>query len=176
MELLIMRHAKSDWSGNHPDRERPLNRRGEGDARAMGEWLAGQRLTIGEVLSSSACRARQTAEAVAAAVGLAPARIRFRDDLYLAGRPALVRILDEALRQAGAGLLLVGHNPGLDELVAWLAAEPLQRTPQGKLMTTAALAAFRIPAGQPLRSGIGTLRFLVRPRELRKAGWPDAST
>ncbi len=165
-ELLIMRHGKSDWHQDRPDFDRPLNRRGERDARAMGEWLAGQSPRPARILASPARRARQTAEAVAAALALPPAALACRDALYLADRATLLRELSPALAESDTPLLLVGHNPGLDELVAWLAPSPPPRTAGGKLMTTAAIAAFSLPAVDPLVAGVGRLRFLVRPKEL----------
>jgi phosphohistidine phosphatase len=164
-EWFLMRHAKSDWHANaRDDFSRPLNARGQRDARRMGEWLQEQGGRPDLILASPASRARQTAQAVAAAVGLPAAGICYRDALYLAERAMLLAMLQE-VEAAGTRVLLVAHNPGLDALVTWLAAAPLARTPSGKLMTTAALAWFSVPAGR-LRAGDGRLRALWRPAEL----------
>ncbi len=174
-ELLLMRHGKSDWREACADFDRPLNPRGERDARAMGEWLARQERLPPAILASPARRARQTAVAVAMALNRSPDDIDYRDALYLADRETLVRLLGDRLRAGAQRLLLVGHNPGLDELVTWLAAALPSRTASGKLMTTAAIAAFSVPDGRLLRPASGRLRFLVRPKALREAGWPDLS-
>ena len=174
-ELWLMRHAKSDWHEPRPDFDRPLNARGERDALAMGEWLARQSAPPATILASPARRARQTASLVATAWGFPIERIDYRDALYLATRDTLARLVGERLRDGQQGLLLVGHNPGLDELVAWLAGTPPARTRSGKLMTTAAVAGFTVPTGRLLTRGGGELRFLVRPKALREAGWPDLS-
>ena len=171
--LLIMRHAKSDWNTGVADVERPLNPRGRRDAKAMADWLARQAPRIECIFSSPARRARQTAEIVAETMELDATRVIVQQALYLASRRTLVQVLNAQLPRCTAGLLLVGHNPGLDELVTWLASAPLPRTAQGKLMTTAAVASFAVADGQSLAPGAGRLRFLARPRELRAAGWPD---
>lgn len=175
IELWLMRHAKSDWDVPYSDFDRPLAARGERDARAMGEWLARQTAPPESILASPARRARQTAMRVAAAWGVPRERIDCRDALYLAGRDTLVRLIGEGLGDGRRSLFLVGHNPGLDDLVAWLADTPPGRTPGGKLMTTAAIAAFMVPPGRPLAPRAGRLRFLARPKALRAAGWPDLS-
>lgn len=165
--LLLMRHAKSDWQAAVPsDFERPLNPRGRHDAPRMGQWLRAQGIVPEVVLGSSARRARQTAEAVLAALGLEADRLRLRDELYLAGRATLRQVLAEEGGAAGT-VLLVAHNPGLDDLVSWLAASPPPLSASGKLMTTAAIAWFELPDGfARLQAGRGRLRALWRPSEI----------
>ena len=80
--LLIMRHAKSSWK--HPtlsDFERPLNKRGKRAAPLMGSRIKSQGLRPGAIISSSAVRARETAEAVTTAGGF-NAEPQFLDNLY----------------------------------------------------------------------------------------------
>ena len=175
IELWLMRHAKSDRDAPFSDFDRPLAARGERDARAMGEWLARQTAPPEMILASPARRARETAARVAAAWGVPRERIDDREALYLADRDTLAHLIGEGLGDGQRSLLLVGHNPGLDELVAWLADTPPGRTRSGKLMTTAAVAAFTVPPGCPLAPRAGRLRFLARPKALRAAGWPDLS-
>ncbi len=164
-EWFLMRHAKSDWHANaRDDFSRPLNARGQRDARRMGAWLREEGLVPDRILASPARRARQTAEAVATAVGLPVDAIHYHDPLYLAGRAALLAALQQEA-PACSRLLLVAHNPGLDELATWLAAAPLPGTPSGKLMTTATLAWFSVPAG-PVQAGGGRLRGWWRPADL----------
>ena len=82
-ELLIMRHGKSDWSLGVSDFQRPLNRRGERAAAQMADWVADQDLHPDRVLSSSAVRARTTAEAVVSACAVDSACVGYEEDLYL---------------------------------------------------------------------------------------------
>ncbi len=165
--LYLMRHAKSDWhSRASSDFERPLNQRGAKDAVHMGQWLQQQTVIPSLVLSSPAERAKQTAFAVIDAMGLTADRIQFNRDLYLADRPTLMHIL-HAVPEDTDSVFLVAHNPGLDDLVEWLASEPPSLSASGKLMTTAAIAMFEVPASwKKLSSGRATLRHLVRPKEL----------
>lgn len=163
-ELLVMRHAKSDWeSGAASDFERPLNRRGHRSAERMAEWLDEQDLEPDHILSSSAVRARDTATYVARHFSMGD-RLELRDDLYLADAADWL----EALRlQTSPRLLACGHNPGLDDLVEFLSDKPIDVTADGKLMTTSSIAHFELSVGWPsIDEGAGRLVALVRPSEL----------
>ena len=132
----------------------------------MGEWLKAQDLQPQVLLASSARRARQTVLAVAEILGIKDDRVAFKDKLYLADRSSLVNALREVPTSTEA-VLLVAHNPGLDELVKWLSSEPPMLTESGKLMTTAAIAMFELPTGLAgLERGGAILRQLMRPSEL----------
>jgi len=162
-----MRHAKSDWhSAVQSDFDRPLTKRGSKDALRMGQWLKDQGLQPMMLLSSPAQRARQTVLAVAETLGVKDEEVTFKKDLYLADRATLLKIL-QASPDSTDSVLLVAHNPGLDELVEWLSPEPPPLSDSGKLMTTAAIAMFELPAGWGrLKRGGGILQQLLRPREL----------
>ena len=166
-KLYLMRHAKSDWhSAASSDFERPLNQRGANDAIRMGQYLQQQNLTLDLVLSSPAERAKQTALAVVDVLGMKPEQIQFNKDLYLADRSTLVRTL-QAVADNTDSVLLVAHNPGLDDLVEWLASGPPSLSASGKLMTTAAIAHLAIPGTwHKLNRAAGQLQQLVRPKEL----------
>jgi phosphohistidine phosphatase len=136
-ELLLLRHAKSSWADHGVrDHDRPLNPRGERDAPRIGAFLREVGRLPDLVLASSALRARSTAERVAAAAGLDPELVSVQEDLYLAAPGTLV---DVVRRRAGAAqrVLVVAHNPGLEDLVEALAGRH-ERFP------TAALAAFEL--------------------------------
>jgi len=165
--LYLMRHAKSDWhSAAQADFDRPLNQRGARDAVRMGQWLVAQGLRPEVLLASPAQRARQTVLAVADALGVNDNVVAFNKDLYLADRATLLNIL-HTVSAATDSVLLVAHNPGLDELVAWLAPEAPPLSESGKLMTTAAIAIFELSGGWGrLKRGGGILQQLLRPREL----------
>lgn len=165
--LYLMRHAKSDWhSAAQADFDRPLNQRGAKDAVRMGQWLAVQGLRPEVLLASPAQRARQTVLAVAETLGNKDSEVVFKQDLYLADRATLLNIL-RTIPDTTDSVLLVAHNPGLDELVQWLASEPPPLSESGKLMTTAAIAVFELPAGwAKLQRGGTRLQQLQRPREL----------
>ena len=170
--LYLMRHAKSDWhSAARSDFERPLNQRGTKDAVRMGQWLDANDLRPEVLLSSPAQRARQTALAVAESLGVNDNEVLFNKDLYLADRATLLNVL-HTVPSTTDSVLLVAHNPGLDDLVDWLAPEPPPLlSDSGKLMTTAAIAIFKVPGPwAKLKRGEVVLRQLLRPKEL---SWSD---
>ena len=115
--LLLLRHAKSSWDDHGlRDQDRPLNKRGERTAPRMGVWMVEQGIAPDLVLSSTAERARRTAELVVEASRF-DARIALVEELYLASPTTL---LDVAARRGGDArrVLLVAHNPGCEELAS----------------------------------------------------------
>ena len=159
--LLIMRHAKSSWdSPAWSDHERPLNKRGLGAAPRMGKLLHEQSLVPEAILSSTAHRARQTAELVAEHAGFQDT-IVFVDDLYLATPTACIDVIREEDPSVDR-ILLVAHNPGLQELVRIL-------TGCSETMVTAAVACviLEINHWRALVSEVsGHLQAFWIPREL----------
>jgi len=161
--VSIMRHAKSDWdAGAHADFERPLAPRGERDTRRMAKWLSVQAFVPEQIVSSTAVRAVQTARIVAEALG--GIAVTWRDELYLAG----LDVLAETLAQPPArNWMLVGHNPGLEELVEFCDPQIRARSRFVKLMPTAAIYAFALsPVATPLAPGCARLLAHQRPKQL----------
>ncbi|MFB8776083.1 SixA phosphatase family protein [Streptomyces broussonetiae] len=124
--LVVLRHAKSAWPEGVPDHERPLAPRGRRDAPAAGRVLAGADCLPDLVLCSTAVRARRTWELAAARWGTPPP-VRHDPRLYAADVPTLLTAVREVPPEAGT-LLLVGHNPGLEDLVDTLAGDGLDDT------------------------------------------------
>jgi phosphohistidine phosphatase len=115
--LVVMRHAKSNWSGAElEDHARPLNARGEGDAPRMGALLKQQRLIPDRIVSSTALRARVTAEIVARCCGLEN-RLMLSERLYEATAEEWCGEIHQ-LPQEDATVLCVGHNPGIEDFLA----------------------------------------------------------
>jgi phosphohistidine phosphatase len=130
--LLILRHAKSSWKNpNLSDHERPLNKRGKNDAPRMGQLLAREGLVPDLIISSSAVRAKATAEFVALACDY-QSEIQYTRDLYHAWPAAYIDILHE-VQNKHQRVMVIGHNPGIEELVEELSGEWVR-------MPTAALA------------------------------------
>jgi phosphohistidine phosphatase len=164
--LLILRHAKSSWKDEAlPDHDRPLNKRGKADAPRMGKLLRDEDLIPDLILSSDAQRARATTE-LAAEECHYEGEITYLRDLYAAEPEAYL----EALAQLGGEsqcVMIVGHNPGLEELLQGLTGE-YQPLP------TAALAQVALPLEHwselnPNAQGEiaqGKLVNLWRPRDL----------
>ncbi|MBK7579798.1 MAG: histidine phosphatase family protein [Myxococcales bacterium] len=158
--LLLMRHAKSSWAEDGvADHDRPLNARGEKNAGEMAALLGAEGLQPGLILSSTAERARATALAVAEGFGWKP-ELRLLHALYLAEPDRILSEIACVAPDVGC-LLVVGHNPGMEELVSDLS---LMR----QAMPTAAIArfAFGVDAWSEAASERGELVHVWRPREL----------
>jgi phosphohistidine phosphatase len=114
--LLLLRHAKSSWKdADLDDHDRPLNKRGKRDAPRMGQLLREVNLVPDLIVASTAKRARKTAEHVIAESGYrGPTQIT--GELYLVGGQQL-RSLVASLPEPHDKVLLIGHNPGLEELL-----------------------------------------------------------
>jgi phosphohistidine phosphatase len=167
--LLLLRHAKSDWSAEgQDDHERPLSRRGRHAAQRIGEELARRRIAPERILCSSARRTRETVELVQPYLPESAALV-VDARLYLASPEALLERIadvDDRVRT----LLVVGHNPGLEELATQLAAggdeDALARL--RRKFPTGGLADLRIAAARwrDVARARGTLAAFVCPREL----------
>lgn len=165
-ELLLLRHGKSDWSNDGKDFDRPLNSRGQRDAARIGRWLADQSLLPDIVVSSPACRAAQTAKLVCASAGLEAADIVWVERLYLAAVGTLLDVV-RAIPAERCRILLIGHNPGLEDLVEHLSGTAEQHRHQGKLLTTATLACLALKDDwSQLGRDSAELRQIVRARAL----------
>src|ERR671914_1160481 len=119
--LIVLRHAKSDWSGGEPDEQRPLAERGRRQAPQAGAWLA-RHLDVPELaVISPAARTRATWELVAAELPRdVPARVEER--VYAASGRDLHEVV-HALPPDVGSVVLVGHNPGVEDLVRDLTGE-----------------------------------------------------
>lgn len=165
-QLFIMRHAKSDWSAPAgSDFERPLARRGVRDAPRMAAWLAEQGMLPEVIVSSPAMRAKQTVLAVVERLEIPAREVIWEPEIYAATLEQLLQVLDR-YASAADSVLLVGHNPGLDSLIEYLAdGRPEYRN--GKLMTTAAVAVLGFGEdGISTRAHSARLEMLVRPKDL----------
>ena len=158
--LLVLRHGKS--SRKHAelsDHDRPLTKRGKRDAPRVGQLLRLRRLSPGAIISSTAKRARRTAEEVAQSSTF-NGRVQLEPRLYLADPATILDVIRRADAEAKR-VLVVGHNPGLEELVARL-------TGNDEYLPTAALAQISLPIDQwrDLHlSTEGQLVSLWRPKE-----------
>lgn len=156
--LILLRHAKSDWSGHESDHDRPLAQRGRRQAPHAGRWLAANVASIDLAVVSTATRARATWDLVADELEQPP-RTRYDDDAYaasVAGLLDIVRSLDEAL----GTVVLVGHNPGIEALAEKLTGSSVP-------MPTSALAVIELDSTWD-RAGRA-------PGSLRAAGRPPTS-
>jgi len=115
--LTLVRHAKSSWRDpDLADHERPLSGRGKNDAPRMGERLRIRRVRPSLIATSTAKRALQTAQIVADSLGYPREFLHIEPALYLADPAAILAVVG-AQDEGFSDLMLVGHNPGLTELV-----------------------------------------------------------
>jgi len=165
-ELLLLRHAKSAWGADAPtDFERPLAQRGRRDAPRMGAWLRESSLLPDHVVASPARRAAETVHLALAEMGLGEEAVVFADDVYEAAMFDLLDVLADC-PATSRRVLLVGHNPALEDLVEHLAGR-VAAPPGGKLFPTAALAHLAMPDDwSRLPRGCAELLSFIRPRTL----------
>lgn len=120
LRLILTRHAKSSWdSPAATDHDRPLNKRGEVSARAIGGWLAENAYTPGEALVSTSTRTRQTWDLIADAFDPVP-EARFLDTLYHGEPDALLAAVRGAQTSS---VMLIAHNPGIAYFAQGLVTE-----------------------------------------------------
>lgn len=153
--LILLRHAKSDWSGNEADIDRPLASRGRRQAPETGQWVATHVDRIDLAVVSTAERALATWDLVSAELGERPST-QYDEGVYAASVRDLlgiIRNLDEAL----GTVALVGHNPGLEDLAERLVGD-------GVSLPTSALAVIDLDGPwRDIGHQQGRLRTVGRP-------------
>jgi phosphohistidine phosphatase len=164
--LYLLRHAKSSWDDpTLADRARPLAKRGRRDAKLIAEHLSRLGTEPDLVLCSSATRTRQTLELVLPAS--AGESVLVEDELYAASAGELlarIRLVPDDV----ASLLLIGHNPGLQELALALAGSGDELEHLRTKFPTAALATLvHENTWSRLSAGDATLAAYVVPKQLR---------
>ena len=159
--LIVVRHAKSDWSlPGQEDWDRPLNPRGQRDAPAMARRLRSRRLKPDRILSSPAVRALATATIMARELRVAPALLQSVERLYLATPVDVLAVVRE-LGGAARHLMVVGHNPGITEFANRLSGgETIDNMPTCAVFT----ARFDIAAWDRLDWGQGKDGEFAYPR------------
>ncbi|MGP4090011.1 SixA phosphatase family protein [Streptomyces sp. KR55] len=170
--LVVLRHAKSAWPPDVADHERPLAPRGRRDAPAAGRALVEADCLPDLALCSTAARARQTWELASAQWGTPPP-VRHDSRLYGADVPDLLAVVHEVPPEVET-LLLIGHNPGLEELVLALAGDGLDDAldrVRVKFPTSAiAVLAWHGSGWHTLAPGRALLTAMIVPRGKKKPG------
>ena len=160
-QLLVLRHAKSSWKHRQlADHDRPLNKRGKRDAPRMGRLLREQGLVPDWAFSSTAKRAAKTLDLALEASGASCEAQRVQE-LYLASPQGIVDVLRRTPEPC-ARVIVVGHNPGMEDLVQGLTGEDV-------VMPTAALALIDCECDTWNELTLGGVERLVRfwrPKEL----------
>ena len=161
LRLILMRHAKSDWSQpGMNDHARPLNPRGQKAADVLGQWLRDRGYLPDLLLSSDATRTRDTFARLHLSC-----ETKFHRGLYLA--PAVMML--QGLHRAGGArcVLMLGHNPGIADFAKALAMDPPQ-DPDFQRYPTCATTVFDFSgeSWQEVASGSGIIREFTVPRRL----------
>lgn len=164
--LYLLRHAKSSWKDTSlPDHDRPLAGRGRRAAKAIARHMREHGVEPELVLCSTARRARETLDRIASALG--SPTVRVESELYAASAPALLERL-RGIPDTVESVMVIGHNPGLQELALELARPASAASELAAKYPTGALAtlAFEASSWQELDRDTAELVELVRPRDL----------
>jgi phosphohistidine phosphatase len=132
--LFLLRHAKSENAApGLTDLNRALNERGRKEAQALGQYIKKENVRFDLVLCSTAVRARETTELVLASAELT-SNVRYEQQIYEAGPLRLLEVVAE-IEQSAKAVLVVGHNPALEELIQLLTgrAEPMSTCTLAKI-------------------------------------------
>lgn len=163
--LYIMRHAKSDWSGPQTsDFERPINKRGTRNAIRIGEWMDENNHIPQKIISSPALRAKETIELVTEQISKFNLEdLTYEDELYLAGFTQLIEFIN-TYKDKVQSLMLVGHNPGIENLVNYLCDKSGDKE---TIVTTANLFIFKF-SSDSFNTAVDIIELVeaIKPREL----------
>lgn len=177
--LALFRHAKSDWSDARArDFDRPLNARGQRGAVAMGEHVRDTGRMFERVIASPAVRVAETIEYASTAWGRS-FPVEWDRRIYLASSATLIDLLRE-LAGDPASVLMIGHNPGLEDLIFDLVPDdgtsPLRDVVEAKFPTaTYAVMELAIDRWDEIANGCARLIELTRPRDLDPTLGPQAA-
>ncbi len=163
--LYIMRHAKSDWSGPQiSDFDRPINKRGTRNAIRIGGWMNENNHTPQKIISSPALRAKETIELVTEQISKFNLEdLTYEDELYLAGFTQLIEFIN-TYKDKVQSLMLVGHNPGIENLVNYLCDRSGDKE---TIVTTANLFIFKF-SSDSFNTAVDIIELVeaIKPREL----------
>ncbi len=165
--LLLLRHAKSDWSTPAlTDFDRPLAERGRRAAPLLGRFIGERKWRPELVLCSSALRARQTLDLVLPVLPVQP-QVRYLKSLYLAAPSRMIALLRRQPADIGS-IMVVAHNPGMENLAFQLLGGVTSAAARkmAEKFPTAALARFKVPSWNGLGHAPADLKNFVRPKDL----------
>lgn len=180
--ISLLRHAKSSWDDIVPkDFDRPLNGKGKKAAQIMGTWMAREKITFDKIIASPAIRVIETVDGVEAGYGqkLNP---MWERKIYLASSATLMDVIRESGGDADH-VLMIGHNPSMEDLALNLVSESERDNAETSLMLdelyqkyptgTFAQIELEIDDWESIGSNPGRLLHFKRPRDLDPALGPD---
>jgi phosphohistidine phosphatase len=173
--LTLLRHAKSSWDDAvQRDFDRPLNAKGRRAATSMGRHLKGEGAVFDHLVASPAVRVGETLEGFASGYGRLPAVVEDRR-IYLASAATLLEVV-QGLPASAEAALLVGHNPGLEDLVLMLVPDggaPRDAVEEKYPTASVAVMRFEVAEWGDVKAGGGEFVRFVRPRDLDPTLGPD---
>jgi phosphohistidine phosphatase len=166
--LFLLRHAKSSWDDpGLADHDRPLAPRGKRAAKVIAEHLREERIAPDLVLCSSSQRTRETLERIAPALG-GDVAVEIERELYAASADRLLERL-RAVDDDVESVMLIGHNPGIEQLALSLAGDGEKLADVRRKYPTAALATLELEGRwSELEPGTARLADFVKPKQLAK--------
>ena len=163
--LLLLRHGKSSWDDpGLEDFDRPLNERGVNDSKLIGKYARRNRIKPDLVLSSPATRAKSTTELFAAAAGLQNPTV-YDEGIYEASTRRLLQMIS-GFDDAHKSVLMVGHNPGFEDLCERLTGEACKVPTASLTCINLNIDKWKAPKG-----GKGKLKWRMTPKKLKKEGF-----
>lgn len=158
LNLILVRHAKSSWSnGALSDFDRPLNKRGNHDAPLMGKKIKDYKFEINILISSPAKRTKDTAKFIAQENKFPLPKIIYQQDLYHCSKEAYIKTL---LKQKKKNILIIGHNPGIQEFSCWLCSQPRANFPTCGVV----FISFKEEEWSTLKENTGVFRTFEFPK------------
>ena len=161
-KLYIVRHAKSSWAEGIDDFDRGLKKRGQLDTRFMAGKLISRGAKIEEVISSSAKRTKKTTKLMNEIYGLPSENISYRKDLYLSPPKTIISTIkdtDDSIEE----LMVVAHNPGVTQVVNYLAHEHFENIPTCGI----ACILFESKSWKDIKNN-GKLGFYIYPKMFKQ--------
>ncbi len=162
--ILLLRHAKSSHDdSSQKDYDRPLAKQGKKDAPRVGQFIQSIEYQPGIIISSPAKRAEQTTRLFMEGANLHENIVQWNEDLYYGSSQDYLESIQNAQTPTDV-IMLVGHNPKLEDIARRLCGNGSVRMP------TAGLACFEQPANEwdQIREGMASLKWMMTPKLLNK--------
>ena len=161
-KLYIVRHAKSSWKDGEEDYDRNLKKKGKLNAPFMAGKLISRGAKIEQIISSSAKRTVKTTGLINEVLGLDESKITFKKELYLASPKTIISQIQEVDESVNE-LMIVAHNPGVTQVVNFLANEHFENVPTSGM----ACILFDTDSWSEIKN-TGKLGFFIYPKMFRQ--------
>jgi phosphohistidine phosphatase len=162
-KLYIVRHAKSSWEIGQDDFERGLKKKGKLNAPFMAGKLLSRGVNVEQIISSSAKRTIKTTALLNQVLGVPKAMVSYNKDLYLAAPKEIIKQIQQTNDSINE-LMIVAHNPGVTQVVNFLAKEHFENIPTSGM----ACILFDIESWSELKNN-GKLGFFIYPKMFKQS-------